>query len=281
MILTCPECSTRYKTKSETIGINGRTVRCQQCSTTWFVAAPTEKERPEALLTPDELQLADMKAEDVIQKAQAPREPANPPQNDEGVSAPIPGFHAEHKSADVIMRDKVDAAKRRRRLRTILLIWLIPLGLIALGVFLLLLGRDQIIDRYPGTAPFYNAVGIKASVTGLEIEKPTIRVTRINGEQTIIINGAVKNISRETQPLPYLRLSLHTAGGDEVALWRVEFNRTNLKSGERIPFASEYANPPIDVKRLKYRLGDQAIGAEAPINSRPDDEILPESEPLQ
>jgi len=179
--------------------------------------------------------------------------PANPPQNDEGVSAPIPGFHAEHKSADVIMRDKVDAAKRRRRLRTILLIWLIPLGLIALGVFLLLLGRDQIIDRYPGTAPFYNAVGIKASVTGLEIEKPTIRVTRINGEQTIIINGAVKNISRETQPLPYLRLSLHTAGGDEVALWRVEFNRTRVRTASiNVPdspaqFVHVLALPHVDV----------------------------------
>ena len=262
MILTCPECSTRYEAKSETIGINGRTVRCHQCSATWFVPAPEDK-----LSTPDALQLADIKAQEAVEKNQTELEAVSHSDQPKGsaVLASPSLFKPDRKSADAIMRDKVDAAKRRTRLRTILFIWLIPLSLIGLAFLAVLIGRDQITDRFPGTIPFYNAVGIKMSLTGLEIEPPIIRIARVNGEQTIVINGTIRNISRDIQPLPYLILSLHTEGGDEVALWRVEFNRANLKSGESLDFASEYPNPPVDVKRLKYRLGDQIIGSDSPI----------------
>jgi len=59
MIITCPECQTRYKASEEAIGINGRTVRCASCTATWFVPAP------HAEMTLDELALDDFKKETV------------------------------------------------------------------------------------------------------------------------------------------------------------------------------------------------------------------------
>jgi len=43
MIIVCPDCQTRYKTTAKAIGPNGRTVRCANCSSSWFVAAEADE----------------------------------------------------------------------------------------------------------------------------------------------------------------------------------------------------------------------------------------------
>jgi len=56
MIITCPDCQTRYKTTPKAIGPNGRTVRCASCSSSWFVPAEPGD------LTLDRLALEDIEA---------------------------------------------------------------------------------------------------------------------------------------------------------------------------------------------------------------------------
>src|SRR5579859_2530592 len=55
MILTCPECATRYFVADDRIGPEGRTVRCASCGTKW-TALPDEP--LELGATPDEGALA-------------------------------------------------------------------------------------------------------------------------------------------------------------------------------------------------------------------------------
>jgi predicted Zn finger-like uncharacterized protein len=104
MILTCPECSTRYLTKENAIGPNGRTVRCAKCDTTWFVASEA-----------DELTLQDNQApvEDIVPATAGIAAATAPdiPFGQETVSGPV-----EQPGAHVVMRDKVDKERRRRRL---------------------------------------------------------------------------------------------------------------------------------------------------------------------
>ncbi|GLQ19738.1 DUF3426 domain-containing protein [Algimonas porphyrae] len=40
IVLTCPACATRYKADVESIGPNGRTVRCARCEEVWFQPSP-------------------------------------------------------------------------------------------------------------------------------------------------------------------------------------------------------------------------------------------------
>ena len=216
MILTCPECSTSFIAKDDAIGPNGRTVRCTKCSATWFVPA-SDVPKP----TPDELQLADIQksSDDIVPEVSAPIQ-------DEKVSVPTP--IGTQKSADVLMRDKADAAKKRARRRSIWLIWLIPILLILAILACFYFGRHVITDRFPGTVPIYNAVGVKISQSGLEIESPTLRMVVVNGETTVVINGAIKNISNTSQSLPMMRLSLHNPAGEELVYWLVDSKKPLL-----------------------------------------------------
>lgn len=227
--------------KDDAIGPNGRTVRCTKCSATWFVPAESDPAP-----TPDELQLADM----TPPERNAPSELFPSDQTNETLPPPVVG---SQKSADALMRDKAEAEKKRARRRTIWLIWLIPIVLIFIFIAALYFARDTIAERFPATVPVYNAVGVKVSQSGLEIEKPTLRMAVVNGQTTVVINGTIRNISNTVQSLPMLRLSLHNPAGEDLANWLVDLEEPVLRKQDRIEFASEYPNPPPDSTSLRYR----------------------------
>lgn len=243
MILTCPECSVSYKTTDDAIGPNGRTVKCVQCAAVWFAPASDLSQS-----TPDALQLEDIQTEVQEEDLSVKAEALAPAALSTTLDKPV------HKSADVIMRDKADAAKRRGRLRTIWLIWFIPLFLLTALFFILFFGRDTIAERFPASVPFYNAIGVDVSESGLRIIKPEVSAAIINGDPTFIINGEIKNLSPEPKNLPMLELAFHNPDGDEVANWRVELSSPTIGANEKIAFVSEYPNPPPDSVSLRYKL---------------------------
>ncbi|MEP3889445.1 MAG: DUF3426 domain-containing protein [Hellea sp.] len=253
MILTCPECSTRYLTKENAIGPNGRTVRCAKCDTTWFVASEA-----------DELALQDNQTpvEDIVPVAAGIAAGTSP---DRGFTqngpAAAPSQLGGQPGAHVVMRDKVDQERRRRRLTSVGLIWAVPLALLFIAAVLGYVFRQNIVNGIPQTATIYKSLGIDVSLSGLNIEDPIVRSALVDGKPVLVVNGAVRNITAQSQDIPMVELTLHSKDGEPLVTWLVDVNKASLGKNERVTFISEYPNPPVDAVKLRYKFADETIVA--------------------
>ena len=255
MILTCPECSTRYLTKASAIGPNGRTVRCVKCDTTWFVAS----EADELALQDNERAVEDIvPATGGIAASTAPNVPSEPK-----IEAPQPGAH-------VVMRDKADKERRRRRLTSVGLIWAIPMTLLFVAAILGYVFRQDIVNGIPQTATLYKSLGVDVTLSGLNIEDPVTRSALVDGKPVLVVNGAVRNITAQAQDVPMVELSLHSKDGEPLVTWLVDVNKEKLGKDERVTFVSEYPNPPVDAVKLRYKFADEtavAVSEGAPVEN--------------
>ena len=261
MILTCPECATRYLAKDNSIGPNGRTVRCSRCETTWFVAADS-----------DELALKDNQTETITAASAAggqslaiPTIPvlAENESSDTDVKADVRDDSVEMNTTDEIVkgvhvdiRDRADDQRRRRRLRTVGLIWLIPLLILCMAAGLAYVMRQDIVRKMPATATLYKQLGIEVTLSGLSLEAPMSRTTLIENKTILVVNGAVRNISGSPQQVPLIEFSLHDKSGAELTSWFVETSAKTLEKDGRVTYTSEYPNPPLDAVTMKYKFED-------------------------
>jgi len=256
MILTCPDCATRYSTSAQAIGPNGRKVKCSNCETTWFVSA-----EPDIMLLQDE-----ENAQRVIQET--PPEERFDSQNEVGFGAkPVTGAHVQ-------IRDMADQRRRNQRLMGISALWFGTFGILFLGALLAYMFRQPIVERFPASASIYSAFNIDVKVNGLNFEDPKTRTVVLNGTPTFIVNGHIQNVSSEAREIPLIELSLVNASSETLASWVVQPSQPKLAAGERMEYVSEYPNPPVDMDTLKYRFldGGEIVPPATPVEKNDTDQ---------
>jgi len=282
MIITCPDCQTRYKTSVKAIGPNGRTVRCANCSSTWFVPAEPDE------LTLDRLALEDIEESQNDVVAQERQTKAALTRGLSGQSkrkaalgsgrvvdeaalseSEWTGQDVEEtivRGAHSDMRDRTERRRSRRRFWNVMMIWLIPLLLLcalAAGVYHF---RQDIVNRLPKSASLYKTLGIEVSAPGLTLTPPVTRYAEIDGKAVLVVEGIVKNISNEPLSLPLVALSLHNSSGQQVAEWNVELETTNLEARASAKYLSQYPSPPLDAVELRSRFANEIQGLSTPVD---------------
>lgn len=237
MILTCPDCATRYLTTAEDIGPKGRTVRCSSCQASWFVKAE-----------PDILNLS-------VQDRPLPNKSPTPQ----------PATRASHLGAEAGLqaaahiRDKTYRKRVARRMMSVGLIWALTLAILGAGLGAAYYLRQPIVEKYPAAATIYKGFGVHVTQNGLSLDNMSVKSAYVEGVSTVLVAGELRNIDRVSRLAGPIYFDMLDVAGQSLAGWVYDFEgeafeTEPIKAGVAANFVTQYANPPIDAVRLRYGL---------------------------
>jgi predicted Zn finger-like uncharacterized protein len=240
MILTCPQCATRYQTDAALFSPPGRKVKCAKCAHVWMQAAP----EPEFDSTVEEPPPEHTVEEPPPQRtAYAPQREAYAPVRDYPAAPPV---QATRKPAATPWSYRLGIAAG----------WL---GLVAI---ILVIGwaadayRQQIASLWPQSSSLYSALGLKVNARGIDIVDPSNHIEKEDGQFVLVVTGKLVNITQRELTVPPLSVVLTDDDMRSLYQWSFTPGASTLKPGESVPFRTRLSSPPSGVKHLQIRFGN-------------------------
>lgn len=221
MILTCPECATRYFVPDEKVGAAGRTVKCSSCGARWTAHAEPDLE---LFVGPEE--------------GATVREPAGAVLEDQPVSA-LPG-----EELPKVFRQKADTDRRVREAATTGIVWAgMAVALVAL-VATAIIFRVNVVQLWPASASAYARVGLAVNRLGLTIEDVRAEAVKENGDAALAVTGVIRNVEDRAAAAPPLRVVLINKAGKVVAVKLAMPADPEIPPGEVRHFVVTLVDPP-------------------------------------
>ena len=227
MILTCPNCDTRYSVDGDKFPAAGRTVRCAKCGHSWHQAgeAPEpEPELPEPVPAPD--------------PAPSPY-PVNSPSS---IRAYAPAATAAEERPPLGPRLAVAAG------------WI---GLIAVVLLIAVSAvryRQDIAVIWPQSAGVYSSLGMKVNTSGIDFRQVDYRRESEDGQIVLAVSGMIVNTGQRELPVPQtVRVTLSDGDNRELYHWTFKPTVTVLKAGQSVPFTTRLSSPPAAARHLEVR----------------------------
>ncbi|HKD21007.1 MAG TPA: DUF3426 domain-containing protein [Rhizomicrobium sp.] len=234
MILTCPECATRYQTDASHFSPDGRKVRCAKCGHVWFQAAPA------------------IEAEAPIDSAPAMARPAVP-------SVAVPQRAPAPQESPSWQAPPQERAWPLERLG-------LGLGWAALALVVLAMGwstvhyRENIATLWPQSSSLYRAMGLSVNARGIEIQSDdkNAHFETEDGQDVLVITGQLTNISSHELSVPQISVSLTDATRRELYHWSFAPGVATLHAGQSAPFHTRLPNPPVATKHISLRFAERS-----------------------
>ena len=131
--------------------------------------------------------------------------------------------------------------------------WIAAGSIVAIVLAGLALGRNLIVERWPGTVRHYDAVGLSIGVPlvhGLRIVR--IESERVHEEDrtTLFVQGVVENTIGVNRRVPALQATLADEAGTALHRWPLAAVSRVLDGGQSTTFKSWLADPPAGAVRL-------------------------------
>jgi predicted Zn finger-like uncharacterized protein len=223
MILTCPDCASRYFIDDQLIGPAGKTVRCSSCGTSW--KARREDEPLDLVSLPEEGAMA--------AAARAEPEAAAPQLSELPADRVAGAFRAKAEQKRRIVQAAAAGA-----------VWAVAAAVVALVLALLAIFRSDVVRALPKTATAYAAVGLAVNTTGINIEKVEASPGLQDGRAAVVVSGALRNIARRPVVAPALRINLLNKAGKIVQSKIAAPADPKIPAGESRHFTITLLDPP-------------------------------------
>lgn len=214
MILTCPNCATRYQVDAQAFSTQGRQVRCAKCEYSWFQPAiEAEEEAPRRL-----------DIEEDTGREITGEEPPPPPVR----------------------------SRRRRRRMSALIAWLVLIVIVGgLGAASYLF-RYEIVAAWPQAATLYDMLGVDAQ--GLKFNNVIWTQETEDGMPVLVISGEIVNVTGQNVAVPKVRVSLRDGQRRDIYHWTFAPDVAQLAAGSAAPFMTRLSSPPADAVDFEVRM---------------------------
>lgn len=239
MILTCPECASRYLLSAQVLAPDGRTVKCSNCGAQWF-QAPDEDElashadEEPADFTEDhgEGEIEDI-PEGVKPLEEGANVPALPEEDDEDVEGSSEG-------------------PPRRSFKSNALGYLAAcfIGVMIFGA--LIAFKPMVTKAWQPAAGLYHMAGMPVSAPGegLVFDRVTAKVNENGG---IVVDAQIINLASEDVYLPSIEVSVRDAAGNIIKETLVHPPFESMKPESTLPFQSTYVGDTDNADHVQVR----------------------------
>jgi predicted Zn finger-like uncharacterized protein len=223
MILTCPECATRYFVEDQRLGSAGRTVRCASCGSAWRA----HNEEP--------LELTNSAEEGAVARVASEPLSFKPIENPQLSDLSAPELPKSFRAKAVQKRKVREAAAAG-------VVW----GLMCAGFAVLLGGaylfRVDVVKLYPRAAGAYAMVGVPVNPTGLEFENIKAAPAP-DGLAAVTVTGVIRNVTAHASAPPPIRVALLDKAGGRMATQVMRLAPGLIGPGKTRPFSISLPDP--------------------------------------
>ena len=249
MILTCPECATRYEIDAAKFPAAGRKVRCKKCSHVWF--------------QPGEGGVVPEAAEPVVEHEPAP-------------AAVAPSIEAADDDDGSVVRayrgkvaasDAIAAAPSRKNLakhggwpQTLAHVfgWVALIGAILIIGWATMQYRKEIATSWPKSASLFARVGLAVNTRGLDFTDVEHKSQIEDGQPVLVISGKLVNGGAHPVTVPHLRVTLSDDARHAIYGWSFAAASNVAAPGQSVAFHTRLSTPPPAARHVDIHFADNA-----------------------
>ena len=219
MILTCPNCTTRFLLSAQVLAPEGRRVKCSACGEEWF-----QLPDPDELVDNEQHEIEDIPeaVKPVPEGSSVPALPEDvPPQEKPSKIATATGYAG-------------------------------AFAVFLIGLCFLVAVKPTLLKAWPTSAAIYELIGmeVKAPGEGLVFDKVKAHLT---DDDTIVIEGSIINLTAEEQFLPSVEASIRDEGGETIKKTVIHPPYDSMKPESTLPFRSVYKGKTRNADHVQIR----------------------------